>query len=48
MSSINQLVSIALQLQNDVRLTNHKYMAHQTALLYVSAHVKRNARVVAQ
>ncbi|GJJ69931.1 hypothetical protein EMPS_02280 [Entomortierella parvispora] len=34
MSSINQLVSIALQLQNDVRLTNHKYMAHQTALLY--------------
>ncbi|KAG0349407.1 hypothetical protein BG004_006436 [Podila humilis] len=35
MSYTNQLVSIALQLQNDIRLTNHKYMAHQTALLYV-------------
>ncbi|KAI9239327.1 MAG: hypothetical protein BYD32DRAFT_411538 [Podila humilis] len=34
MSYTNQLVSIALQLQNDLRLTNHKYMAHQTALLY--------------
>ncbi|KAF9164315.1 hypothetical protein DFQ26_001598 [Actinomortierella ambigua] len=34
MSLINQLVSIALQLQNDMRLPNHKYMAHQVALLY--------------
>ncbi|KAF9318665.1 hypothetical protein BG003_010778 [Podila horticola] len=34
MSCTNQLVSIALQLQNDLRLTNHKYVAHQTALLY--------------
>ncbi|KAG0231143.1 hypothetical protein BGW42_000494 [Actinomortierella wolfii] len=34
MSLINQLVSIALQLQNDLRLPNHKYMAHQVALLY--------------
>ncbi|KAK3840803.1 MAG: hypothetical protein J3R72DRAFT_492209 [Linnemannia gamsii] len=34
MSSINQLVSIAIQLQNDLRLTNHKFIAHQIALLY--------------
>ncbi|KAI1315065.1 hypothetical protein EDD11_001358 [Mortierella claussenii] len=34
MSTINQLVSIALQLQNDLRLSNHKFMAHQVALLY--------------
>ena len=31
----NQLVSISLQLQQDIKLTNHKYMAHQLALLYV-------------
>ncbi|CAJ0870709.1 11683_t:CDS:2 [Entrophospora sp. SA101] len=30
----NQLVSISLQLQQDIKLTNHKYMAHQLALLY--------------
>ncbi|KAI8596115.1 hypothetical protein EDD21DRAFT_15154 [Dissophora ornata] len=34
MSTINQLVSIALQLQNDLRLSNHKFIAHQVALLY--------------
>ncbi|KAF9962256.1 hypothetical protein BGZ72_008391 [Mortierella alpina] len=34
MSSINQLVSIALQVQNDLRLLNHKFIAHQVALLY--------------
>ncbi|KAG0078998.1 hypothetical protein BGZ90_003802 [Linnemannia elongata] len=34
MSSINQLTSIALQLQNDIKLTNHKFVAHQVALLY--------------
>ncbi|KAG0330362.1 hypothetical protein BGZ99_004732 [Dissophora globulifera] len=34
MSSINQLVSLALQLQNDLRLANHKFIAHQVALLY--------------
>ncbi|ORY97115.1 hypothetical protein BCR41DRAFT_364506 [Lobosporangium transversale] len=34
MSGINQLVSMALQLQNDLRLTNHKFIAHQVALLY--------------
>ncbi|KAF9923391.1 hypothetical protein FBU30_006547 [Linnemannia zychae] len=34
MSNINQLVSIAIQLQNDLRLTNHKFIAHQIALLY--------------
>ncbi|KAF9581510.1 hypothetical protein BGW38_001444 [Lunasporangiospora selenospora] len=34
MSCTNQLVSLSLQLQNDIRLTNHKYMAHQIALLY--------------
>lgn len=31
----NQLVSVSLQLQQDIKLTNHKYMAHQLALLYV-------------
>ncbi|CAG8733107.1 hypothetical protein C2G38_2251814 [Gigaspora rosea] len=30
----NQLVSISLQLQHDIKLQNHKYMAHQLALLY--------------
>ncbi|KAG0239571.1 hypothetical protein BGX31_002643 [Mortierella sp. GBA43] len=34
MSTINQLVSIALQLQNDLKLSSHKFMAHQVALLY--------------
>ncbi|KAF9988516.1 hypothetical protein BGZ65_001978 [Modicella reniformis] len=34
MATINQLVSIALQLQNDLKLSNHKFMAHQVALLY--------------
>ncbi|KAG0001138.1 hypothetical protein BGZ79_005052 [Entomortierella chlamydospora] len=34
MSTINQLVSIALQLQNDLKLSNHKFIAHQVALLY--------------
>ncbi|KAI7830381.1 hypothetical protein BC939DRAFT_439170 [Gamsiella multidivaricata] len=34
MATINQLVSIALQLQNDLRLSNHKFIAHQVALLY--------------
>lgn len=36
MSTMNQLTSIALQLQNDIKLTNHKFVAHQVALLYVS------------
>ncbi|RUS29336.1 hypothetical protein BC938DRAFT_480775 [Jimgerdemannia flammicorona] len=35
MSLTNQLVSMALQLQHDLKLTNHKYMAHQVALLYL-------------
>src|SRR5437870_13779243 len=35
MTIVNQLVSMALQLQQDINLTNHKYMAHQLALLYV-------------
>ncbi|KAF9208093.1 hypothetical protein BGZ49_009788 [Haplosporangium sp. Z 27] len=34
MSTINQLVSIALQLQNDLKLSNHTFIAHQVALLY--------------
>ncbi|CAB4397852.1 unnamed protein product [Rhizophagus irregularis] len=34
MNVLNQLVSISLQLQQDIKLTNHKYMAHQLALLY--------------
>ncbi|KAI9183589.1 Serine/threonine-protein kinase Nek9 [Blastocladiella emersonii ATCC 22665] len=33
---LNQVVSMALQLRNDVALPNHKYMAHQIALLYQS------------
>ncbi|CAG8467660.1 5222_t:CDS:2 [Ambispora gerdemannii] len=34
MTLINQLVSISLQLQQDTKLENHFYMAHQIALLY--------------
>ncbi|KAF9110386.1 hypothetical protein BGX27_006438 [Mortierella sp. AM989] len=34
MSTINQLVSIALQLQNDLKLSNYKFIAYQVALLY--------------
>ncbi|CAG8707949.1 10161_t:CDS:2, partial [Ambispora leptoticha] len=34
MTLINQLVAISLQLQHDIRLKNHSYMAHQIALLY--------------
>ncbi|KAG0207131.1 hypothetical protein BGX28_001562 [Mortierella sp. GBA30] len=34
MACLNQLVSITLQLQNDLRLPNHKFIAHQVALLY--------------
>jgi hypothetical protein len=34
-SMLNQIVSLALQLRQDVELPNHKYMAHQVALLYV-------------
>ncbi|KAJ3329960.1 hypothetical protein HDU76_006757 [Blyttiomyces sp. JEL0837] len=34
LEALNQLVSMALQLKNDVKLTNHKYIAHQLALLY--------------
>ncbi|KAI9216880.1 hypothetical protein BC828DRAFT_392512 [Blastocladiella britannica] len=33
---LNQVVTLALQLRRDVSLTNHKYMAHQVALLYQS------------
>ncbi|RUS13461.1 hypothetical protein BC937DRAFT_95279 [Endogone sp. FLAS-F59071] len=46
MNLTNQLVSIALQLQNDLRLTNHKYMAHQLALLYIGGmYLKYKSRV---
>ncbi|CAG8481238.1 19178_t:CDS:2 [Dentiscutata erythropus] len=34
MNVLNQLASISLQLQQDIKLQNHKYMAHQLALLY--------------
>ena len=34
---LNQLITLSHQLNRDAfNLTNHKYMAHQTALLYVS------------
>ena len=34
---LNQLITLSHQLNSDAfNLTNHKYMAHQTALLYVS------------
>ncbi|KAK9729618.1 hypothetical protein K7432_000136 [Basidiobolus ranarum] len=36
MSLMNQVVSTALQLQKDIGISNHKYIAHQLALLYVS------------
>ena len=36
---LNQLITLSHQLNSDAfNLTNHKYMAHQTALLYVSVH----------
>jgi hypothetical protein len=36
MSILNQAMSLSLQLRDDIHLTNHKYIAHQIALLYVS------------
>lgn len=34
---LNQMVTMCQQLNSDIfNLTNHKYIAHQTALLYVS------------
>ncbi|KAJ3368861.1 hypothetical protein GGF31_005996 [Allomyces arbusculus] len=36
MTVLNQVVALALQLREDVQLANHKYMAHQIALLYQS------------
>ncbi|KAI9143797.1 hypothetical protein BKA69DRAFT_1059046 [Paraphysoderma sedebokerense] len=36
MTVMNQIVTLSLQLREDVNLTNHKYMAHQIALLYQS------------
>ncbi|KAJ3341283.1 hypothetical protein HDU93_005253 [Gonapodya sp. JEL0774] len=35
-SALNQVVAMSLQLRADVNLDNHKYMAHQLALLYQS------------
>ncbi|KXS21547.1 hypothetical protein M427DRAFT_50973 [Gonapodya prolifera JEL478] len=35
-TALNQVVAMALQLRADVALENHKYMAHQLALLYQS------------
>ena len=34
MTQLNNLLSMAQQLRSDVNLSNHKYMAHQVALLY--------------
>lgn len=37
MASLHQVASLAAQINNDARsMTNHKYLAHQMALLYVS------------
>ncbi|KAJ3109729.1 Protein ccc1 [Phlyctochytrium bullatum] len=53
-SHLNQLSSMALQLRNDIHLTNHKYMAHQLALLYQAinlvggAFTKYHARIQAE
>jgi hypothetical protein len=34
MSTMHQLVAISLQLKDALRLSNHKYVAHQLALFY--------------
>ncbi|KAL1922498.1 uncharacterized protein VTP21DRAFT_10037 [Calcarisporiella thermophila] len=34
MNILNQLVTISLRLQADLKLINHKYIAHQLAILY--------------
>jgi hypothetical protein len=36
LTSLNQVLTMSRQLRADVSLTNHKYIAHQIALLYVS------------
>ncbi|KAJ3214464.1 hypothetical protein HDU67_001649 [Dinochytrium kinnereticum] len=54
MTNLNQLTAMALQLRNDLKLTNHKYMAHQLALLYQAINLvggnftKFHARIQAQ
>ncbi|KAJ1505226.1 hypothetical protein HMI55_001685 [Coelomomyces lativittatus] len=35
-STLNQVVTLCLHLRQDMNLTNHKYIAHQLALLYQS------------
>jgi hypothetical protein len=37
MGHLNQISSLAFQLKSDVDFLNHKYMAHQLALLYVNS-----------
>jgi hypothetical protein len=39
MNLLNQVITLATQLKDDLLLTNHKYMAHQMALLYQSLNV---------
>ncbi len=40
-----QVVAMAQQLYNDAQVvTNHKYVAHQLALLYVCCHILRPIR----
>ena len=34
MTILNQIINMASQLRQDIHLSNHKYMAHQLALLY--------------
>ncbi|KAL7747225.1 sporulation-induced protein [Sorochytrium milnesiophthora] len=42
MTVLNQVVTLALQLRHDMTLTNHKYIAHQIALLYQSLNSTRS------
>ncbi|KAJ3101731.1 hypothetical protein HDU97_001081 [Phlyctochytrium planicorne] len=54
MSALNQLTAMSLQLRNDLKLTNHKYIAHQLALLYQAINLvgapftKYHARIQSQ
>lgn len=41
MSQLNQVVVLSIQLHSDVDLKNHKYIAHQIALLYQSLNNSR-------
>ena len=38
MNSLNQILSLSMQLKQDINLSNHKYIAHQLALLFQCLH----------